>query len=118
MSQIDVTPTVLGLLNFDYQSKFYGQDVLKPDYKPRVLIATYQDLGLIKDNVLTIISLKQKVKQFQLTLKPNQKVSSDFQIFYDQILLTKERTDLVHETIAYFETASYMLKGKKDQKID
>jgi hypothetical protein len=42
------------LLNFDYQSKFYGQDVLKADYKPRALIATYQDLGLIKDNVLTI----------------------------------------------------------------
>jgi hypothetical protein len=42
-------------LNFDYQSKFYGQDVLKADYKPRALIATYQDL-LIKDNVLTIIS--------------------------------------------------------------
>jgi hypothetical protein len=32
-------------LNFDYQSKFYGQDVLKADYKPRALIATYQDLG-------------------------------------------------------------------------
>jgi phosphoglycerol transferase MdoB-like AlkP superfamily enzyme len=118
MSQIDVMPTVLGLLNFDYKSKFYGQDVLKPDYKPRALIATYQDLGLIKDNVLTIISPKQKVKQFQLTLKPNQKVSSNFQIFYDQIPLTKERADLVHETIAYFETASYMLKEKKDQKIN
>jgi len=28
MSQIDVMPTVFGLLNFTYQSKFYGQDVL------------------------------------------------------------------------------------------
>jgi phosphoglycerol transferase MdoB-like AlkP superfamily enzyme len=46
MSQIDVMPTVFGLLNFDYQSKFYGQDVLKADYKPS--FATYQDLGLIK----------------------------------------------------------------------
>jgi phosphoglycerol transferase MdoB-like AlkP superfamily enzyme len=69
MSQIDVIPTVFGLLNFDYQSKFYGQDVLKADYKPRALIATYQDLGLIKDNVLTIISPKQRVKQFELRLK-------------------------------------------------
>ncbi|RYJ52199.1 LTA synthase family protein [Flavobacterium petrolei] len=118
MSQIDVMPTVFGLLNFDYQSKFFGQDVLKPDYKPRALIATYQDLGLIKDNVLTIISPKQTAKQFQLTLKPNQKVASYFQIFYDQIPLKNERTDLVNETISYYQTASDMLKKKKYQKIN
>jgi phosphoglycerol transferase MdoB-like AlkP superfamily enzyme len=29
MSQIDVIPTVMGLLNFSYESKFYGQDVLE-----------------------------------------------------------------------------------------
>jgi phosphoglycerol transferase MdoB-like AlkP superfamily enzyme len=118
MSQIDVMPTVFGLLNFDYQSKFYGQDVLKSDYKPRALIATYQDLGLIKDNVLTIISPKQTVKQFQLTLKPNQKVVPEFQIFYDQTPLKKERTDLVNETISYYQTASDVLKKKKYQKIN
>jgi phosphoglycerol transferase MdoB-like AlkP superfamily enzyme len=118
MSQIDIMPTLFGLLNFDYQSKFYGQDVLKPDYKPRALIATYQDLGLIKDNVLTIISPKQKVKQFKLTLKPNQKVARDFQIHYEQIVLKKERPDLINETISYYQTASDMLKKKKYQKID
>ena len=116
MSQIDVMPTLFGLLNFNYQSKFFGQDVLKPDYKPRALIATYQDLGLIKDNVLTIISPKQRVKQFQLILLPNPKVESDFQLFYDQKLLSKERKDLVNETISYYQTASEMLKKKKYQK--
>jgi phosphoglycerol transferase MdoB-like AlkP superfamily enzyme len=35
MSQIDIMPTLL-LLNFNYQSKFYGQDVMQADYKPRV----------------------------------------------------------------------------------
>lgn len=118
MSQIDVMPTLFGLLNFSYQSKFYGQDVLKPDYKPRALIATYQDLGLIKDNVLTIISPKQKVKQFQLRLKTDQKVTPIFQIYYNQLPLTKERTDLVKETISYYQSASDMLKNKKYQKIN
>jgi phosphoglycerol transferase MdoB-like AlkP superfamily enzyme len=118
MSQIDVMPTVLGLLNFDYQSKFYGQDVLKLDYKPRAFIATYQDLGLIKNNILTIISPKQKVKQFQLTLRKGQKVAPEFQIYYDQIVLKKERTDLVQETIAYYQTASDILKKHKYQKVN
>lgn len=118
MSQIDVMPTVLGLLNFKYQSKFYGQDVLKPDYKPRALIATYQDLGLIKDNILTVISPKKSVKQFQLALKPNQTIPLDFQIFYEQTPLKKERSDLVNETISYYQTASDILKNKKYQKIN
>ena len=117
MSQIDIMPTLFGLLHFNYQTKFYGQDVLQPDYKPRALIATYQDLGLIKDNVLTIISPKQKVEQFQLSLKPDQKLAPEFQIYYDQVLMNKERTDLVNETISYYQTASDLLKRKQYQKL-
>lgn len=116
ISQIDLMPTLFGLLHFDYQSKFYGQDVLKPEYKPRALIATYQDLGLIKDGVLTIISPRQRVKQFQLTQQVSDKVKPEFQVFYDQKLLTKERSDLVKETVSYFQTASHLLKNKKLNK--
>lgn len=116
MSQIDLMPTLFGILNFSYQSKFYGQDVLKPDYKPRALIATYQDLGLIKDGVLTIISPVRKSKQFQLISKPSEGVENDFQIFYDQKPLSNERTDLINQTISYYQTTSDILKTKKYQK--
>jgi hypothetical protein len=73
---------------------------------------------LIKDNILTIISPKQRVKQFQLTLKKGQKVAPEFQIYYDQVPLNKERTDLVKETISYYQTASDILKNHKYQKIN
>ncbi|MGO4821754.1 MULTISPECIES: LTA synthase family protein [unclassified Flavobacterium] len=116
VSQIDIMPTVFGLLNFNYQSKFFGQDVLKENYKPRALIATYQDLGMIKDNILTIISPKQQVKQYQLTLLPKEGIENDFQLYYDQKPLDKERRDLVNETISFYQTASDMLKKKKYQK--
>lgn len=116
MSQIDLMPTVMGLLNFSYQSKFYGQDVLQPDFKPRALIATYQDLGLIKDGVLTILSPKQQVKQFGLSLKPDQKMQDDFKLYYNQVLLKNERKDLVNETVSYYQTASDLLKKKNYQK--
>jgi phosphoglycerol transferase MdoB-like AlkP superfamily enzyme len=116
MSQIDIMPTVFGMLNFNYQSKFYGQDVLKSDYKPRALIATYQNLGLIKDNILTIISPKQEVKQLQLSLLSNPKVANEFQLFYDQKPIAVPRKDLENETISYYQTASEMLKNKKYQK--
>lgn len=116
MSQIDIMPTVLGMLNFNYQSKFYGQDVLNSDYKPRALIATYQNLGLIKDNVLTIISPKQEVKQLQLSSLPNLKVAKEFQLFYNQKPIATPRKDLENETISYYQTASEILKNKKYQK--
>lgn len=116
MSQIDLMPTLFGILNFNYESKFFGQDVLKSDFKPRALIATYQDLGLIKDDILTIISPKKEVKQFKLSLKPNQTTAPDFQIYYDQKSLDKVRTDLVNETISYYQSASDILKKKKYQK--
>ena len=116
MSQIDLMPTLFGILNFNYQSKFFGQDVLKDDYKPRALIATYQNLGLIKDTILTIISPKQQVKQLQLTLLPLPNLEPDFQLHYDQKPLTKQRTDLVNETISYYQTASDILKKKQYQK--
>lgn len=70
MTQIDVMPTLFGLLNFSYESKFYGQNVFNSYYKSRALIATYEDLGLIKDNILTIISPVKIAKQFALTLQP------------------------------------------------
>lgn len=116
MSQIDVMPTLFGLLNFNYQSKFFGQDVLKENYKPRALIATYQNLGLIKDSVLTILSPKQQVKQFQLSEITNPKLGPNFQLFYDEKPLKKERADLIDATISYYQTASDMLKNKNYQK--
>lgn len=116
VSQIDLMPTLFGLLNFNYKTKFFGQDVLKTNYQPRAFIATYQDLGLLKDNVLTILSPKQKVKQFNLKLEPKDNVAADFQIHYEQIPIAKENSKLVNETISYYQTASSILKNKKYEK--
>lgn len=116
MSQIDIMPTLFGLLHFNYSSKFYGQNVFGADYKPRAFVATYQDLGLIKDNVLTIISPVKKVKQFQLTPQPDGKLKPGFQLFYDEKPMTTLRDDLVKETISFYQTSAYLLKNKKYQK--
>jgi phosphoglycerol transferase MdoB-like AlkP superfamily enzyme len=116
MSQIDVMPTLFGLLHFDYKNKFFGQDVLLPNYKPRAFVATYQNLGLIKDSVLTILSPKKMVKQYQLKMIRNQKLGIDFQLYYDESPMSEIREDLVNETVSYYQTASVLLKNKKYQK--
>lgn len=115
MSQIDLMPTLLGLLHFNYESKFFGQDVLKADYKPRAFIATYQNLGLIKDGVLTVLSPKKRVSQFHLDEINNPKLTADFQLYFDERKMTIIREDLVKETISYYQTASEILRKKAYQ---
>ncbi len=116
MSQIDVMPTLFGLLHFDYDNKFYGQNVFDKSYTPRAFIATYQDLGYIKDNILTIISPVKKVKQFELIPQPNPKLGANFQLYFEERPMNTLREDLVNETVAYYQTSAYLLKHKKYQK--
>jgi phosphoglycerol transferase MdoB-like AlkP superfamily enzyme len=117
VSQIDIMPTVLGILNFNYTSKFFGQNVLRKNYIPRAFIATYQDLGYIKENVLTIISPIKKIKQFDLIQQKNPALGSKYSIFYEEKPKIKINVKLKKETIAIYQTASHILKEKKFEKL-
>ncbi|MCC8371325.1 MAG: sulfatase-like hydrolase/transferase [Rickettsia endosymbiont of Pseudomimeciton antennatum] len=64
-SQIDIVPTILGLLNFSYNSKFFGQDILNMPTN-RAFISTYQLLGFMKDNHLIILRPQEQAKTYKL----------------------------------------------------
>lgn len=115
MSQIDIMPTLFGMLNFDYKSKFYGQDVNNPNFEQRALIATYQDLGLIEQNKLTVISPKQKAKQFDL-IPDTHSQNENFILKYEEKPVKRINEELVKETIAFYQTTSTILKEKKYEK--
>lgn len=110
MSQIDVMPTLFGLLNFSYQSKFLGQDIFSENFQPRAYIATYQDLGLIKDNYLTVISPVNKARQYQLIQKTNSKVAAEFNIDYEEIPAKKSEQNLIDDAVSAYQATSYWLK--------
>jgi phosphoglycerol transferase MdoB-like AlkP superfamily enzyme len=55
-SQIDVAPTLLGLLDFHYESRFFGDDILAPGARRRALLANYQTVGWYQDGL--VIELK------------------------------------------------------------
>ena len=117
MSQIDVMPTLFGLLHLKYKSKFIGKDIFSPNYQERAFIATYQDLGYIKDNKLTLLSPKNRIRQYDLKLNPTPGLSQVFQEFYDEIPRKKIDEKLVHETIAFYQYAAQLLRDKKYQRI-
>lgn len=112
MSQIDVMPTVFGLLNFSYQSKFLGQDVFKKEFQPKAYIATYQDLGFVKDGRLTIISPVKKVKQYSLELEKSD-LAPEFKLYYNEKLLKNTDQKLVDDAVSAYQSTSYWLKTKQ-----
>lgn len=66
-SQIDIAPTVLGLLGMDYDSRFFGVDVLqRPLGNERAFIGTYQLLGYLRDHTQVQLSPHRRVD----TLRP------------------------------------------------
>ncbi len=67
MSQIDVAPTLLGLLGAAYDTKFFGHDVQQAP-PGRAFIGTYQQVGLMRDGHLTILAPKRKVDAYTYDL--------------------------------------------------
>lgn len=97
MAQIDIGPTILGYLNFNYKSKFFGQDVFKmKDEQQRAFISTYQSLGYLKNNKLVILDPNKK----QNTFAPDFKTGSSKPI--------PNEPWLSNEAIANYQLASYM----------
>ena len=62
MSQIDIPPTLLGRLNFSYDSKFFGHDLFRvPPGEERAFVANYQSLGYLRDGRLVMLYPKRKI---------------------------------------------------------
>ncbi|MBO9199969.1 sulfatase-like hydrolase/transferase [Niastella sp. MAH-29] len=102
MAQIDIAPSILGLLKFNYRSKFFGQDIFSlPAGHERAFISTYQGLGYLKNGELIIQSPLQQVEQYKpdfTTGKAQKQPLND---------------SLVKQAIAYYQSASWLLKNNK-----
>lgn len=68
IAQLDLAPTLLGLLNFSYDSRFLGADVLRPSYQPRVFISNYQKVGMIRNELLTVLKPVGLTSQYKVDM--------------------------------------------------
>ena len=100
VSQIDLAPTILGLMNLNYTSRFFGYDMYNMTAgNERAFISTYQDMGYIKDGKMVILSAQQKIKMF----KP------DFLTGGNSPIATSDT--LVNEAIAWYQGASFLYRS-------
>ena len=99
MSQIDVPPTLLGLLDFDYFSKFFGRDVLNsPPSSDRAFVANYQTLGYLTLERLVLLQPRRKAEVFR--------VDGD-----QRVLEPVNDPQALREAIAFYSVASYVFRS-------
>lgn len=100
MAQVDIMPTVLGLLNFSYRSRFFGADLfqLEPG-RERAFPATYEKLGYLHGDVLTVLEPQRKLEQ----LRPNFDNG-------DAVPNTPVDQGQVDDATAYYQTAAFLFK--------
>lgn len=109
-SQIDLAPTLLGLLNLDYESTFFGRNLLQDNpLPPRVVVGNYQHLGLFDGKDLAILSPRQGLRRHDQALtesRESRAMASD---------------PLIQRGITYYQAASYGFKqqllGWKSLKV-
>lgn len=98
-SQIDLAPTLLGLLNMDYVSTFFGRNVLRDDRAPgRALLGNYQHLGLFDGSSLAILSPRKSMRRHDDALGLSHEVKVD------------ASDSLERRNIAYYQGASHAFK--------
>jgi len=65
MTQIDVAPTVLGLLGLPYEAPFFGQDVLHAPEDSRIALFSHDhDVAIYRDGRIAVLGLGGTVRDY------------------------------------------------------
>ena len=99
-SQIDLWPTLFSIFHWDYESDFFGKNVLDPKFEERALMGTYRKLVLMKKEKVMILS-DQKKQAFYTWNKNDNSLKS--------IPMNKS---FLEETISWYQTADYLFTNK------
>jgi phosphoglycerol transferase MdoB-like AlkP superfamily enzyme len=96
-SQIDLVPTVLGLMRASYTSKFFGQDVLvrAPE---RAFVGTPLDLGFLVGDRKIVLSPAHKAATYVVAAEEETQVPN--------------KEDELDMAIAYYQGMGYMMRNR------
>lgn len=108
-SQIDVMPTLFGLLNWNYETLGYGHDMLAPsatDLIGRAFVSNYQKLGLLCDNSMAILQPNQKSSIYACDFKTGDLTPRD----------RREGDMLLRDATVFYQSASWLFKSGRLKK--
>ncbi|MBU0673400.1 MAG: LTA synthase family protein [Proteobacteria bacterium] len=100
-SQIDVAPTILGLLNISYESEFFGQDIMASGvFHQRAFMANYLTVGYMEKGMVVELSPRQLVRVVRPDLETE--VSLD----------DSSARRLIEEAESYYQTAARRIEQR------
>jgi phosphoglycerol transferase MdoB-like AlkP superfamily enzyme len=98
MSQIDIAPTLLGLLDFRYYTKFLGRDVLHSSPQDdRAFVGNFQTLAYMKGNRMAVLQAKRQVDVVHFEGGAQLPANIDVQ--------------LTREAISFYQVASHVFRN-------
>ena len=103
-SQIDVLPTLLALLHLKTTVHCAGQNIYASTYRPRAFMATYQDLGYLENDTLTVLSPVRNIRQYRVKALANGT--------HEEQLLKQHNKALVTKAQSYYQFVNLYLNAK------
>jgi len=104
-SQVDVAPTVLGLIGRPYESTFFGKNLLKLNGENgRALLNHNRDIGLYENDHLVTLGLNKTVEYYhgnpkvQIPEKANEPDAADRDVLLDATAIFQVAYDLYSRT--------------------
>jgi phosphoglycerol transferase MdoB-like AlkP superfamily enzyme len=102
MTQIDIAPTVLGLLGMPYEAPFFGQDALHTPDAGRVAFFNHNhDVAIYRDGHLVVFGLGRKVEDYR------------YDPGSDRYSPAPRDPALERLGVAYFQTAYELFEGRR-----
>jgi phosphoglycerol transferase MdoB-like AlkP superfamily enzyme len=101
-SSMDVPPTVLGLLGGDYESKFFGRDVLSPEPRTGLAVMTHNnEIALMRGGRLAVLGLRGASMVYDV---------DSIGALHRLVTPDSSAKDLIEDAIAYFQTADELYR--------
>jgi phosphoglycerol transferase MdoB-like AlkP superfamily enzyme len=101
-SSMDVPPTVLGLLGGDYESKFFGRDILSPQPRGGLALMTHNnEIAMMRGSLLAVLGLRGATTAYDVDASGGLKR-----------VVTPDSTTraLIDDAIAYYQTADELYR--------
>jgi phosphoglycerol transferase MdoB-like AlkP superfamily enzyme len=107
-SQIDIMPTVFGMLNWNYTTLSFGHDYLSPSAESlpdRSFVSNYQKIAMITPNSMTILKPNRKHSSYNCYLPTGELTPMDWE--------KVDHTSLLHDTKVYYQSAAWLFGSGK-----
>lgn len=104
VSQMDIAPTVLGMLGIDYEGELFGRDVFNDaPRRPTILLSHNHDVARFDGESLVVLGLKSSVHEYRYDLATNTQVPEP---------VDGRRADLA---VAWYQSAANLLESRREQ---